>query len=637
MENTYKAVFLLFFIAIIAALPRFHSLGKMGFYGDEETTSFASRSLALTGQPSMPSGMPYHRGLPHSYANAFFVKVLGGEKEVSYRVFSAIMGTLAVALVFLLARPHTGTGIAVVAALMLALSEWHISVSRLARMYSPYMTFFILTIFLSLQCYKQRRIAGWVYTALAITACISFHPLGIFACPVILIPFLVYREKRNTLWPAIAFMAAIVIFIFGASNYIENTPYKAWQEQNAVGEQLIVHTTPLEALPAFVQELNPVMLIPALLGAVLGLLLARRNVDRDANLLHVVVSYGTLMSAGVLAGWGQIYGTLILLLVYFCMHGSAFRFADNNRLQIGATAVLLAVGCALVISLKGFTAILAYPFPYFGLFLAVFPGFTLVCIGTMSYLAIKPVTEDDKFLRCIALTAMVPILALGFVKDWLPLRYLVGIYPLLILLAAAGIVTAVQYAGSQLAFLRAPLAQTGLALLIVASGMISGHGVIRAWSYANLDYADRIPGTNWPHPDHKTAGLFVKQHLKPGDLVVAEDVLQQRWYAEQTDFWFRNPENHLKYTFPDKDSVYREFYTHSVIVSDRVLSELQEKDKRIWLITSAETISQRHLYLNKKQIEWLNEIEAKYRPQYVGRDNLTKVYLLNEGEALSSL
>ena len=43
---------------------------------------------------------------------------------------------------------------------------------------------------------------------------------------------------------------------------------------------------------------------------------------------------------------------------------------------------------------------------------------------------------------------------------------------------------------------------------------------------------------------HEVSGEVVEagagvEGLAPGDLVIAEDPLQQRWYVGQTDFWFR--------------------------------------------------------------------------------------------------
>ena len=114
-----KILLLTLLLTVIAALPRLYHLGDLGFYMDEETTAFASRSMAETGEPQMPSGMPYYRSLPHTWLNSISAKTFGLDNEYSYRLPSALFGILTIPLIFLLARPFTGTSIAFLAALLL--------------------------------------------------------------------------------------------------------------------------------------------------------------------------------------------------------------------------------------------------------------------------------------------------------------------------------------------------------------------------------------------------------------------------------------------------------------------------------------------------------------------------------------
>ena len=141
--GTYRISLLTLLLIIIAALPRMYQLGYLGFYGDEETTAFASRSIVEGKFPQMPSGMPYHRSLPDSWINSVSARIFGLDQEFSYRLPSAIFGILTVPLIFLIARSYVGLQIAFIAALLLSLSEWHIIISRLARMYSPFLFFYI--------------------------------------------------------------------------------------------------------------------------------------------------------------------------------------------------------------------------------------------------------------------------------------------------------------------------------------------------------------------------------------------------------------------------------------------------------------------------------------------------------------
>ena len=60
------AIWLLLGIAlIVGGFVRFESVVDLSFYGDEETTAFAARSVIESGHPQMPSGMAYNLSLIH--------------------------------------------------------------------------------------------------------------------------------------------------------------------------------------------------------------------------------------------------------------------------------------------------------------------------------------------------------------------------------------------------------------------------------------------------------------------------------------------------------------------------------------------------------------------------------------------
>lgn len=87
-------------LTLLAAMSRGYDLGALGCYGDEKTTSLPSLS-------------------------------------------AAILSTLTVPLLFLLGRRLLGAQVVFIAALLLALSEWHIISSREARIYVPFLFFYI--------------------------------------------------------------------------------------------------------------------------------------------------------------------------------------------------------------------------------------------------------------------------------------------------------------------------------------------------------------------------------------------------------------------------------------------------------------------------------------------------------------
>ena len=132
-------------------------------------------------------------------------------------------------------------------------------------------------------------------------------------------------------------------------------------------------------------------------------------------------------------------------------------------------------------------------------------------------------------------------------------------------------------------------------------------------------------------PDHELAGEFVRSNREPGDIVVAEDPLEQRWYAGPVDYWFRSFDDARRYLRIMPGGELRDIY-----VLSRILPEVSMLDSlalhaegRVWLITSGETRSRRDRYLSQEQGRWLDRLEASGVPAVVGRDGWTRVYCLN--------
>ena len=185
--NSNKILLLALLLTIVAALPRLYNLGELGFYMDEETTAFASRSMAETGTPQMPSGMPYYRAFLQTWLNSISAKTFGLDEEFSYRLPSAIFGILTIPLLFVFARPFVGVPIAFLASLLLSFSEWHIITSRQARMYVPMLFFYIAFTFSMLRWAQKDTLKHLLTAIFLFFATTSLHRIGVFAAFIPLI------------------------------------------------------------------------------------------------------------------------------------------------------------------------------------------------------------------------------------------------------------------------------------------------------------------------------------------------------------------------------------------------------------------------------------------------------------------
>jgi hypothetical protein len=168
------------------------------------------------------------------------------------------------------------------------------------------------------------------------------------------------------------------------------------------------------------------------------------------------------------------------------------------------------------------------------------------------------------------------------------------------------------------------------AVAVVLSGAIGGHGIPATMTVLRAGHGSRVPWNDpglQVRPDHRGPGRFVLQHQNPGDVVIAEDMLEQEWYAGQVDFWFRSLNDARRYLYQDQDGRSRDIYVGAELLDHPPEADLLFPDGfGTWLITSGETASIRSWYLDSMQASWLDSLQSATRPVFVGEDGLTEVY-----------
>ena len=116
--------------------------------------------------------------------------------------------------------------------------------------------------------------------------------------------------------------------------------------------------------------------------------------------------------------------------------------------------------------------------------------------------------------------------------------------------------------------------------------------------------------------------------MREDDIIVAEDVLQQKWYVGRVNYWLRNPATHAGYLYYDEHGAVRDIYVASRVCSAAVIAGLEAQKERVWVITSGETAAKPKYNLDDAQRRWLRRLQQS-GPVYVGRDGVTAVYCLN--------
>jgi hypothetical protein len=212
------------------------------------------------------------------------------------------------------------------------------------------------------------------------------------------------------------------------------------------------------------------------------------------------------------------------------------------------------------------------------------------------------------------------------------MRYMIEIYPFVLLLAAGALVAGITWIGQRAASLSGRSA-VAIGAAVVLSGVLGGHGIpqaVRAATVMPGDAVDELVYDIPLYPDHREPGRFVAARLRPDDLVVAVDVIEQVWYVGRVDVGLRDPEFFRPFHYRSPDGAMRDIYANSRVGEMNDIEQLRkERTRRIWLITSGESHQLRDRELSVVQRRWLESIERTDTPVFVGRDGLSRVYCLN--------
>lgn len=624
-------------ITVVAATVRFSGLGDLGFFGDEETTSYAARSLAEGHGAAMPSGMPYRRALPITWLSAIVARHVGLEAEVAYRVVPALLGTLAVPLIFLAGKHFAGTGAGIISALLLALSGWHLIWSRTARMYAPLVTALVAFFYLILKWKEtgQSRYLAGAATMYFVGALL--HRAGV---AVVLFPIVLATMRNGD--RVNARNAIVVATLLGLAGLLLGGLF--------IGRPFDLWANVRESLPMAGAQASNIsqmaMWALGLLGGIVGAVWAHRADAKlpegtEISLRIALAITATLCVAAVFMGylWTSITLSICWLVMVRVVESKQRILPPWILIATMATGALLGSVLRLAEGDWSWRAIAFTPFPYLPYLGTLLPLTIILFFLTSAGLIFLRPRYGDQALRASVIFVLIYALLLGFDVPYAPWRYLFPMYPWILLTVAAGIWWMAEVVVSRFSKISSPAALVAISLAVLAGG-IGGHGIPAARRVLEVSYGERVPWHDQGmigRPDHKGAGLFVRESLEPGDLVIAEDPLQQRWYVGRVDYWLRSFADASPYLNRNERGSLHDIYVWSELMADPPDSDwLQRPDRSVWLITSLETARRRDLYLSVDQRRWLEEIEAAYNPAHMGRDGQTAVYCFGACQTESS-
>ena len=632
-------------LLIVAVVLRVYGLDDLGFYGDEDTTSLPSRYLAQNGSPEFPSGMQYYRALPQTYANALFAQAFGIDNEASYRASSVVAGILSIITVLVLLPRLTCTSVALTAAAILAVSEWHVLISREARMYAPLVLGQLLFILGFAKLCTHRSASAWIAIVAGACLLVTMHRLSVFVATFPLL-FLIAQAKpnptqRETHIPALSYLTAwivsigLVVTTIGYDLVYVDPGYTKFFGRfgAATASGAIASEAPVLVLIAAAAD-DIYTIFFAALAATFSVFTTRRRYEFDGNGAHKILALRLTLGGTILfTAIGQLFGAALLGVMNFVLSRQTLtEYVKAHYVPLAIVSVVGIGHAVYSIGTEGPTGLrnLATA-PYPTVLSLNSQTALLACFGaTVAFLALtRRARSSPAIVTASVLAILTTVFLMGLIEEWTALRYLVVALPYFAIVAAYAIVELFRLALGRFAKSEVYVSTASiLATIMLPAG---GLGIGSAVSAAHLDYGNSVDSFLFSgYPDHQSTGHWLKSVRQENDVVIAEDAIAQSWYAGSIDYWLRSPTIDAQFHVIDSSGNRRDIYAFSKIASVEDLATLESYCiGRVFLVTSAEVILGRQFYQDNDQIAWVKRIEDTIAPVVLGRDNLSGVYCVN--------
>jgi hypothetical protein len=503
-------------------------------------------------------------------------------------------------------------------------------------MYAPFMFFYIASAFSILRWAQKDE---FKYLALSITLFIlaaTFHNLGVFAAFIPLLALFIKGYAQTPHYKLIAFAVVAGLSSYFYGEIVSGGPYQEWIDAHGiVSGDPGTNNSLLRYLPT-----NGLLIMQGVAGFILGIWLGRSSGFSDTDNgreFRLLARYVLAILSGCFASTGHLHGAflafLLLMLLYPASLGSYLKQAYKPLVAIGTIAAIVSIAAISESGVvPGIKSLVTFPYPNWIVLNTISSGITLLFIFAMLFLATTRKNTDKHGILVLLVIALFPIIVVGIFKKWAPARYLLEAYPFMLIVSAYALVILISRFFQRLNISKQATLVV-ISVLVALSGILGGHGLVQAYKAGTVQHGETLneAALVFPvYPDHKYPGEFVARHRGPGDIVIAEDALVQRWYAGKIDYWLRDQESHMRYLYKAGDQQYHDIYVDSVIATPEVLKSLARiKDRKIWVITTSEILQAREHYLGKAQSQWMNNIEENLKPVFTGKDKITKVYCLN--------
>lgn len=612
-------------LILLGAVLRFWGLGSIGLHGDEETMAMPVMHILQDGSPRFPSGMFYGRAIVQLYLMAGSVALFGAS-EWALRVPSVICGMLLIFLAWPLGRRFLQPAWNMAFVATVAFLPGLIEVSQTARMYIFLHASIAAFAILVFRWERTGRTTDLALAVVMLLVGIQFHTLAIFSSLLLFFPGLARADMRKTLQGAIAFIVGFIGFV--AIDKWAGHFYPPAVGFDAGTGSLVATRGGFEQ--ALTWGVLPILVLAAL-GAVLATFVVRPVTQTRPRRIAGLLIFLCFLLAALLS-----WHLAVLMLLAGAIVARRSTAAVTPRLALVlACGVVIALVQAFLLHEAGIAplrkvigAMTGLPSIWTFLQLSTYSRVAAIlaaagCVAALWRLSTNRAVSDSWLF--FALGAWVPLLLLGLFEWFVAVRYTdFALLPLLIC-AMFSLQGFFQGSAQARAPARVPLAS---AVGAAAAAVFVVNPVAFARTY-DAGYAD--------HPDHKGAAEFMRSvGIRPGDIVVAEDALQQAYYLGRVDYWLLGKNVALAFC-ENKNGEIRDFYTGAKLLGTGAdLDALVARPDRraIYVIGSGENQEDGRRFMRSFGIyEALQS--NRFHVVYTGRDRLTKVWKVDEPDKLA--
>ncbi len=639
--NNYSHIIILLCVTTVGVYSRFHNLGTLSIWNNEDYLAISVRSILENGIPSFPTGIIYPRALPFSYLTAAFVQIFG-YSEFSLRAPGAIFSTISIILTYIFARQTIGKTTALLAATLMSVFFLEIYSANMARMYAM----FTFSILLSLVSIHAAEIDGKAYyrglAVLSILLTAFLHQLAIALILMLLvyIPYFKYKKTNPAkLIPYILILLASII----ANKLIVSHYYGQWDDlvrqtiniTSSENTNSFFSTVIATATPIKIQLFEHLSNIEEILFYASGLFLfgvLNYLVKNHILKLALAAVILCLLFQQLLIGFGVISAVFISQIWlkdnFDNKEFLAVIFTQLTGLFLWLAYSFIASDDAALAALKtAIKSLFPYPLIFFRIYLENFIWLSIACVLSCTYILVN-IYHFKKFNGPVFLLLifLVPLTALGFHPTAIERmfeRYIYFLNPFYIIIISYGLTKLLGYLSQQWKKKNILLFSTVTLALII--GIISSREqlILRSFSFSNKHYGENTDiYNNWLqryyfHPDHKGASLFVADNYKNGDIIISMDVLAHYSYFQKVDY---------QLTLSTKKDAEGWIGAKTINTSQNLKGILNKfHDQRVWIIISALRMRD---FQDKKEFKQIIKLIKNYsgKPRFIARDSLTKVY-----------